>query len=190
METDNTESNITCIDSMQTFPDLSSSELQNFQTCAMFNLLKPRDYFTYHQDWHSKILRGSPIAFMCFVRTSKQRVTVTLHNISRLVLCSRGGRAFTARYAMSPYIKLTLLVFKRLKIERNWKRTEFFLAGVKAQWDEGGGRILLANKAGGGALVLLEFGLQPDAFVSMFLAVHIYSEFCPAQNSTCDGRQA
>ena len=46
MKTDSTESNATCINSMQTFSDLSSSKLQNFQTRVKFNLLKSRDYFT------------------------------------------------------------------------------------------------------------------------------------------------
>jgi len=50
METDSAESNVTCIYSMQTFSDLSSPKLQNFQTCAKLNLFKPRDYFTYDQD--------------------------------------------------------------------------------------------------------------------------------------------
>jgi hypothetical protein len=48
--------------------------------------------------------------FVCRVRTSKQTATLTLHNISRLVLYNRGG-VFTARYGPSPYTKQTRLVF-------------------------------------------------------------------------------
>jgi len=55
-----------------------------------FNLLKPRDCFTYHQDYHSNILHGAHIAFMFFVRISQQTATFALHSISRLVLNNRG----------------------------------------------------------------------------------------------------
>ena len=33
-------------------------------------------------------------------------------------------------------------------------RAEFFLAGMKARWEDGGGRILLGDKRGGRAFVL------------------------------------
>jgi hypothetical protein len=46
---------------------------------------KSRDYFTYHQVQHSKILQCAHIAFMCFVRISQQTVTFAVY-ISRLVL--------------------------------------------------------------------------------------------------------
>ena len=50
---------------------------------------------------------------MCFVRISEQTATFALHSISRMVLYNRGG-VFTARYALSPYIKLTRLVLRGL----------------------------------------------------------------------------
>ena len=53
---------------------------------------------------------------MCFVRISEQTATFALHNISRLVLYNRGG-VFTARYVLSPYIKLTRVVFGGLSAE-------------------------------------------------------------------------
>ena len=57
---------------------------------------------------------------MCFVWISQQTATGALHNISRLVSYNRGGRVFTTRYALSPYIKLELLVFKRLTCLNNY----------------------------------------------------------------------
>jgi hypothetical protein len=37
---------------------------------------------------------------------------------------------------------------------------EYFLARMKAQWDEAGGRILLGYKKGGEAFMLLSIGFQ------------------------------
>ena len=38
-------------------------------------LIKPSDYFTYRQVYHSKTLEVAHIAFMCFVRShNKQRI--------------------------------------------------------------------------------------------------------------------
>jgi len=48
---------------------------------------------------------------LCFVRIAQQTSNFTLHNISRLVLYNRSGE-FTARYALSPCIKQTRLVYK------------------------------------------------------------------------------
>ena len=46
-----------------------------FQVCRKDNLLNPSDYFTYHQVYNSKILRGAHIAFVCFVQShNKQRL--------------------------------------------------------------------------------------------------------------------
>jgi hypothetical protein len=42
------------------------------------NLLKPSGNFSYHPVYHSKILRGAHIAFMCFVRISEQTATFAL----------------------------------------------------------------------------------------------------------------
>ena len=61
-------------------------------TCRIFILLKPSDHFTYQQSWHSKILHGAHIAFMCSVRASKQTSTFTLYTINRLVLCNWGRK--------------------------------------------------------------------------------------------------
>jgi hypothetical protein len=57
----------------------------------IYNLLKLRDYFTYHQVGNAKILHGSHNAFMWWVWISQQRATFVLHGISRLVLYNRGG---------------------------------------------------------------------------------------------------
>jgi len=53
-------------------------------------LLKPRDYFTYHQVYHSNILHGAHIAFTCFARISQQTATLALQSISRLVMYNQG----------------------------------------------------------------------------------------------------
>jgi hypothetical protein len=45
---------------------------------SLFNLLKPSDNFTYHQDQYSKILRGAHIAFICFMWISEQTATFGL----------------------------------------------------------------------------------------------------------------
>jgi len=50
-----------------------------------------RDYVTYRQVQHSKILHGTHIAFMCLVRIAQQTATFALHNISRMVLYNRVG---------------------------------------------------------------------------------------------------
>jgi hypothetical protein len=50
---------------------------------------------------------------MCFVRMSKQTATFVLYSINRLVLYNRNG-LFTARYALSPYVKQIRFVFKGL----------------------------------------------------------------------------
>jgi hypothetical protein len=42
------------------------------------NLLKPSGNFTYHQVYHSQILRGAHIAFMCFIRISEHTATFAL----------------------------------------------------------------------------------------------------------------
>ena len=47
METDRIESNITCINSMQTFPDLSCFKLHNFQNCEIFKRKQ--------EDWKKKL---------------------------------------------------------------------------------------------------------------------------------------
>jgi hypothetical protein len=44
------------------------------------------------------------------------------------------------------------------------KRVEFFRAVVKAQWDEGGGRLLLGDNTGGGAVMLRPVGFQRVGF--------------------------
>jgi hypothetical protein len=51
---------------------------------------------------------------MCLVWISQETAAFVLHKISRLVLYNRGG-VFTARYALSPYIKQTRLVFRGLR---------------------------------------------------------------------------
>jgi len=61
------------------------------QDATDFNLLKPRDYFTCHQVYYSKILNGIHIVLMCFVLISEQTATFALY-ISRLVLYNRGGK--------------------------------------------------------------------------------------------------
>ena len=54
---------------------------------------KSLDFFTYRQVQYQKILLGSHIAFMCFVRISEQTVAFALHDISTLVLYNRGGES-------------------------------------------------------------------------------------------------
>jgi hypothetical protein len=53
---------------------------------------------------------------MCFVRISEQTATFALHNIKRLVFKST-CRVFTARYAISPYIKQIRFFFKELTLK-------------------------------------------------------------------------
>jgi hypothetical protein len=62
---------------------------------------------------------------------------------------------FTAQYALNPNTKLTIYERKYEGKKKIEKRTECFLAEMKAERDEGGGRILLGDNAGGGAVVLL-----------------------------------
>jgi hypothetical protein len=50
---------------------------------------------------------------MCFVRISEQTATCALCSVNRLALYNRSG-VFTARYALSPYIKQIRFVFKGL----------------------------------------------------------------------------
>ena len=50
---------------------------------------------------------------LCFVWLSEQTVTFALYMINRLVFYNRSG-VFTARYALSPYIKKTSLFLKGL----------------------------------------------------------------------------
>jgi hypothetical protein len=52
---------------------------------------------------------------MCCVWISDKTATFALYTIKRLVLYNRGGE-FTARYALSTYIKETVFVFKVLNI--------------------------------------------------------------------------
>ena len=47
----------------------------------------------------------------------EQTATFTSYNVNRLVLYKPRWRVFTARYALSPYIKLTHFVFKGLREE-------------------------------------------------------------------------
>jgi hypothetical protein len=54
-------------------------------------LVKPRDYFLYHQLWHSKILHGTHIAFMFCARNAEQTATFTSYNFNGLVLCNWNG---------------------------------------------------------------------------------------------------
>jgi hypothetical protein len=57
-----------------------------FYLCSYsINLLNPTGYSTYHQVWHSKILHGVSIAFLCFVWLSEETVTFALYIIIRLV---------------------------------------------------------------------------------------------------------
>jgi hypothetical protein len=41
-------------------------------------------YFTYHQIWHSKILRSAHTVFMCFVWISEQTAVIFLYGIDWL----------------------------------------------------------------------------------------------------------
>jgi hypothetical protein len=47
----------------------------------------------------------------------EQTASFTSYSVNRLVLYNRGG-VFTARYALSPYIKLKHFVFKGLREEQ------------------------------------------------------------------------
>jgi hypothetical protein len=59
---------------------------------------------------------------------------------------------------LSSYVILDLRNFIRVKkIVSNHifeTRTEFFPAGMKSKWDEGGGRVLLGDNTGGRAVML------------------------------------
>jgi len=71
------------------------------------------------------------------------------------------------------------------KIKNNALETlaQFFLAGMKARWEEGGERILLGDKAGGGAVVLrrsgssvLDLEFQLDSLLCTYIVDHIYTQ--------------
>jgi len=52
------------------------------------------------------------------------------------------------------------IIFKTEKNNIFEKRTDFFLEGMRAQWVEGSGRILLGDKTGGGAFMLRRMKFQ------------------------------
>jgi hypothetical protein len=110
---------------------------------------------------------------------------------------------FTTRHALNPCIKQTHYVFKGLKnVQRSKKRKKlkrapnFSLQEWKLSETNVAEEYWWATTQAAGRSCccwsytsVLEFGLQLDAFVSTFVVVRIYGQFCPAQNSTCDGRQ-
>jgi hypothetical protein len=60
------------------------------------------------------------------------------------------------------------------------KCAECFLAGMKAQWDEDGGRILLGDNTGGRAVMLrpIEFQYAGVGISTGFSCVHMYLALC------------
>jgi hypothetical protein len=64
------------------------------------------------------------------------------------------------------------------------KRAEFFLAGMKAHWDEGGRRILLGDNTGSGAVMLRPVRFQcvgvcisTRLSLYTFTVDHMYTQF-------------
>jgi len=83
-------------------------------------------------------------------------------------------------------------VIQVLKIYIFERRAEFLGAGMKVQWKENGGRIMLGDNTGGGVVGLrqitfLDVGFQLDCLVCAYISDSIYSQFRLAQNATCDG---
>jgi len=74
---------------------------------------------------------------------------------------------------------------RTVKSEKDiFKYAEIFLAGMKAQWDEGGGRTMLGDNTGGvpsccgqSCYSVLEFGFHMDS-----LHMHIYGSWLHAQS--------
>ena len=67
-----------------------------------------------------------------------------------------------------------------------------FLAAMKAQRDEGGGRILLGDNTGVGAVMLPpirlrcgEFGFKLECLIYMYLLDHVCNHFQLKQNYAC-----
>jgi len=83
----------------------------------------------------------------------------------------------------------------KVKKRTFFKRAEFFLAGMRTQWDEGGRRILLGDYISGGAGMVRpvdssvsEFGFQLDSTVAyMTMSALMYTQFQLTQNSTYIG---
>jgi len=55
-------------------------------------------------------------------------------------------------------------VYEKLKTETNISETdaEFFLAGMRQKWDEGGGRVLLGDNTRGGEVMMWPIRFQCD----------------------------
>jgi hypothetical protein len=66
-------------------------------------------------------------------------------------------------------------------------RAEFLLAGMKAQLSGGGGRILLGDNTGAGAVMLRPIRFQCDGFwiLPVLLSTNIYSWPCVYSITTC-----
>jgi hypothetical protein len=69
--------------------------------------------------------------------------------------------------------------------------TKFFLSEMKAQWDEGGGRILLGDNTavgrscrGQSGCNVLEFRFKQDSLVFTYIVDYMYTQFWLVRNST------
>jgi hypothetical protein len=67
------------------------------------NALKPTGYYTYHQVWHSKILHGDYIAYLCFVWLSEETVTFAIYVINWLVFITEAESVYCAVRTESLY---------------------------------------------------------------------------------------
>jgi len=74
---------------------------------------------------------------------------------------------------------------------------KFYIAAMEAQWDEGGGRILLGDDTGIGEVMLrgcgrlisivLDLGFQLDSVVRAYIVDHMCTEFRRAKNYGSSG---
>jgi hypothetical protein len=99
-------------------------------------------------------------------------------------------------YIISSYAISELRSLKKVKTKNeitfmNW--AEFSRAGRKAQWDEGGGRILLGDNIDGGEVMLLSIIFQyvgvwiATGLLCVFSGTYICSWLCVHSVSTCVG---
>jgi hypothetical protein len=77
-------------------------------------------------------------------------------------------------------------------------QTEFFIAAIEAQWEEGGGRILLGDNTGVGEVMLrryrrlisivLDIRFQLDSIVCTHIIDHTCTELRRAKNYGSSGK--
>ena len=158
-------------------------------------------------EWRmSKDVKGSSCGLICRTAPTFGEGTEKSHETPVRTVCAV-PKIRTRHFANTDIARLCSFKLRSFghavsKIVKNWNskvfetHTKFFAAGMKARGDEGGGRILLGDITGGGAVMLrpirlhcvvLEFGFQLDCFLYTYIVNYMNTQFWLAQNSTGAG---